>query len=228
MKYTAIVLAAGNGSRMKLGYNKMFYTLNNKPIILLSMQKFLNDLNCTQLIIVVNEKEQDSIRFLLTKFNALNDKCIIVNGSSERQKSVYNGLKEVNNEIVLIHDGARPFITKTLIQSLVEEAKKYGCAIPGVKVKDTIKYVENDFITKTIPREFLYAVQTPQACETKSLKIAQEQAKKEGYLATDEASLIEKYMDFPVKIVESSYENIKITTQDDLIFAEKLYNKYFN
>lgn len=227
MKYTAIILAAGNGSRMNLGYNKMFFSLKSIPLIALSTHIFLNDKNCTQIIIVVNDNEKKEIEIVLKKHDLLDDKCKIVNGSYERQYSVYNGLKNVTNDIVLVHDGARPFITNELVKKLVEEADKHGCAIPGVKVKDTIKYVENYFIKETLPRDFLYAVQTPQACKIELLRHTHKLAKEDNYLGTDEASLIEKYTTSKVKIVESNYENIKITTQEDLIYAEHLYDKYF-
>ncbi|QVK18015.1 2-C-methyl-D-erythritol 4-phosphate cytidylyltransferase [Mycoplasmatota bacterium] len=228
MKYTAIILAAGSGSRMNLGYNKMFFTLKNKPLITLSIQKFLDDENCTEIIIVGNEKEIKDLELILKQHDLYTEKCMIVSGSYERQYSVYNGLQNVTNDIVLVHDGARPFITRELIHQLVEEAKTNGCCIPGVKVKDTIKYVNNNFIKETLPREFLYAVQTPQACQTSLIKKAHELAKEENFLGTDEASLVEKYTPLSVKLIESNYENIKITTKEDLIYAERLYDKYFN
>ncbi len=228
MKFSAIILAAGNGSRMNLGYNKMLLSIKDKPLIELSIQAFLDNKNCNQIIIVVNESDKFDIEAILNKYDIFDDRCKIVNGSYERQFSVYNGLSYVTNNIVLVHDGARPFITDQLIRTLVTEASIHGCAIPGVKVKDTIKFVKNHFIEKTLPRDFLYAVQTPQACKSELIKYAHELAKKANFLGTDEASLIEKYTASKVKIIESNYENIKITTQDDLIYAERLYDKYFN
>ncbi len=227
MNYTAVILAAGSGTRMNLGYNKMFYKIKNKPLISLSTQHFYHDSDCSEIIIVCNENEDKDIKNILINQKLWNDKCKIVNGSYERQYSVYNGLQHVSNDIVLVHDGARPFISKSLIAQLVEEANINGCAIPGVKVKDTIKYVNNLIVEKTLPREHLYAVQTPQACQTKLLLKAHKLAKEEQFLGTDEASLIEKYTTSTVRIVNSSYENIKITTQDDLANAESLYEKYF-
>jgi|SRR5690554_2967461 len=227
MKYTTILLAAGSGSRMALGYNKMLLKIENNPLITLSLSKFNDDSNCTELIIVVNEKEQERIKILLQKHKLITKKIKIVKGSYERQYSVYNGLKHATNEIVLIHDGARPFITKTLINNLIEEAKNYGCSIPGVKVKDTIKKVANNFVKETISRENLYVIQTPQVCKLSLIKKVHNIALKDNYLANDEASLIEKYTNNQVKIVESSYDNIKITTKHDLKIASVLYNKYY-
>lgn len=223
MKYSAILLAAGSGSRMELGYNKILVKIREKPLITLSMKTFLEDVNCTELIIVVNNNDINIIKDLIQ----VNDKCKIVSGSYERQYSVYNGLKHATNEIILVHDGARPFITSTLIKKLVERAKIDGCSIPGVKVKDTIKKVVNDFVQETIPRENLYHIQTPQACKLTLIKDVHEQALKDNYLGTDEASLIEKYTNTKVSIIESSYDNIKITTKDDLLLADILYDEYF-
>lgn len=226
MSYAAIILAAGSGTRMNLGYNKMLLRIKDQPLISLSIKPFLKDENCTELIIVINETDVEVISKLLEK-EITNKQYKIVTGSYERQYSVYNGLQAVTKELVLVHDGARPFITNTLITELVNNAKEYGCAIPGVKVKDTIKVIEDETVKETLPREILVAVQTPQACLTDLLKSAHEKAKEEDYLGTDEASLIEKYTNAKVKVVLSSYENIKITTQEDLYYAEKLYDKYF-
>ena len=226
MNYAAIILCAGSGIRMKLGYNKMLLKIKDQPLISLAIKPFLQDEKCAELIVVINETDLEVIEELLKK--QINNKPYkIVIGSYERQYSVYNGLQAVTQELVLVHDGARPFITNTLISELVYNANDYGCAIPGVKVKDTIKVVEEHFVKETLPRDILVAVQTPQACQTELLKNAHERAQEDNYLGTDEASLIEKYTDAKVKIVLSSYENIKITTQEDLYYAEKLYDKYF-
>ncbi|HEY8364657.1 MAG TPA: 2-C-methyl-D-erythritol 4-phosphate cytidylyltransferase [Haloplasmataceae bacterium] len=227
MNYSALVLAAGNGKRMNLGFNKMLLSIHDKPLITLALQNFIYDDDCTELIIVINKLDEEMIIKILHEHNLFNNKCNIVCGSYERQLSVYNGLKHVTNDLVLVHDGARPFITIELIKSLVREAYKYDCAIPGVKVKDTIKYVEEEFIINTISRHNLYAVQTPQACKTKLLLQAHELALQDNFIGTDEASLLEKYLSVKVKLVESNYDNIKITTKEDILLANLLYNKYF-
>lgn len=227
MEYSAVVLAAGTGSRMGLGYNKMLYKINDKPLITLTLQIFMNDPNCSELVVVVNKKEEELVKKTLQEHKLYTNKLKIAIGSSERQYSVYNGLKHVTKDIVLVHDGARPFITLSLIEKLIIDAKKYGCSIPAVKVKDTIKMVNNGFVKTTVPRENLYAIQTPQACKSSLLKKAHQIALEENYLGTDEASLIEKYTDSSVKINETSYDNIKITTLEDIKLAEILYDKYF-
>lgn len=228
MNYSVIILAAGKGSRMNLGYNKMFLSLNKHPLLTLSSRIFIEDTNCNQVIYVVNEKETSTIQSLLNEYNLFNDKCVIVNGGSERQFSVNNGLELVSNDIVLIHDAARPFISKNLINSLLQNTLEYGCVIPAVKVKDTIKIVENNIVIKTLPRQLLYSIQTPQACKIDIIKKAHALAKNEGFIGTDEASLIEKYNLSKVKTIESSYDNFKITTKDDIQKASFIYPKFFN
>ncbi|MDF2700393.1 MAG: ispD [Haloplasmataceae bacterium] len=227
MNYSVIILAAGSGTRMNLGYNKMLLPIQKHPLITLTSKIFFQDKNCTQIIFVTNKNEVTTIKEILKKAELIDERCLFTLGGSERQFSVYNGLEHVKNDIVLVHDGARPFINQHLIDSLKMNAIEYGCAVPGVKVKDTIKIVNDGFIKETISRHLLVAVQTPQACLTSLLKTVHTKAKNEDYLGTDEASLIEKYSEIKVKVVEGNYDNLKITTQEDIIYADKIYNKYF-
>jgi 2-C-methyl-D-erythritol 4-phosphate cytidylyltransferase len=132
-------------------------------------------------------------------------------------------------DIVLIHDGARPFVTKSLIHRLVEEVQQSGAAIAAVPVKDTIKRVKDLVVTETVERSSLWSVQTPQAFRRSLVLQAHEQAKKAGYIGTDDASLVER-MGHDVKIVAGDYQNIKLTTPEDLIFAEAILanRKFYN
>jgi 2-C-methyl-D-erythritol 4-phosphate cytidylyltransferase len=154
----------------------------------------------------------------------------IAAGGKERQDSVYNGLKQIEDKksIVLIHDGVRPLISPRLVEDLIKQMsdairKKEKCdgIIPGVPVKDTIKETEDGFVRKTLKRGSLWAVQTPQAFPCKKILKAYEEAAKEGYYATDDAALIERYGG-TVKVIMGSYANIKITTPEDLCIAEAL------
>ena len=168
-----------------------------------------------------------TLKKIIQTYNLHDKRCVYVGGGSERQYSVNHGLHHVQEEVVLIHDGARPFLTPSLISSLYEEAKVTGAAVPGYPVKDTIKVVKDFEIKYTIDRSKLYQVQTPQAIRTKLIKKAHEYATKDELLFTDDVSLIEHYQLSPVKIVESSPENIKITTPFDLKIAHILYSNYF-
>jgi 2-C-methyl-D-erythritol 4-phosphate cytidylyltransferase len=227
MDYSVVLLAAGSGSRMKLGYNKMFIELHSKPIVTLSMSHFYNDFSCKEIIVVVNEQEVNLIHDLLLDHQLFDSRCKITIGGRERQFSVNNGLKLVNHDIVLIHDAARPFINQQLIKQLVLEADQYGCVIPGVKVKDTIKVIQNGMVQQTLNRSSLIAVQTPQACKTQLLKEAHQLALTQDYLGTDDASLIEYFNLSTVKVMEGNYDNIKITTQEDIDIAKNIYPHYF-
>lgn len=228
MKYSVVLLAAGCGKRLNLGYNKILHIIHGQPIIALTTTHFYQDPRCKQLIFVCQSEEMDQLKQLLQEHQLFDERCQFVVGGSERQHSVHYGLNEVTQDIVLIHDGARPFLTKELIDDILFETKLHGCAIPTLPVTDTIKQVNRQgFIEKTLKRSSLVAVQTPQGCQTKWIKLAHDIAKSHETLHTDDASLIEFYQLSKVKTVEGSYDNIKITTPNDLITAQQLYKQYF-
>ncbi len=225
MNYRVIVLAAGQGKRMKAGKNKQFIELAGKPVIVHTLSVFEKDPSCKEIKLVINEKEKDIFNELLAQYPMKKIKEL-VKGGEERQDSVYNGLKSLQDEeIVLVHDGARPFISRNVIHKLVETAAIEGAAIVGVPVKDTIKRVNQEgVVEETVERSSLWSIQTPQAFRFPVLMQAHEQAKAEGFLGTDEASLVERIR-IPVHIVEGEYENIKLTTPDDLIIANAILQK---
>ncbi len=206
---------------MRAGVNKQFIELRHEPLIVRTLKVFDSDEWCDGIIVVINEAERSQFEQLFSRFH-LNKIIALVNGGQERQHSVYNGLKALkNSNIVLIHDGARPFVTVEHIHELVTAANEYGAAVPAVRVKDTIKKVHGQFVKETMERSSLWAVQTPQAFHVSLILQAHEQAKKEGYIGTDDASLVER-IGGKVKIVEGDYHNIKLTTPDDLLFAEAI------
>lgn len=224
MKYQVMVLAAGQGKRMGAGKNKLFLELNGSPIILHTLHIFLNDSKCSKIILVTHSKEEAAFQKLLSHV-AGREKIVFVHGGAERQNSVYNGLKKADNEkIVLVHDGARPFVDQIVIQQLVELANQKGAAVVAVPVKDTIKRVAKQQVVETIERSSLWQVQTPQAFRVSILRDAHEQAALDQYLGTDDASLVERMM-HPVHIIEGSYDNIKLTTSEDLYFAQAIIKK---
>ncbi|MGJ3206501.1 2-C-methyl-D-erythritol 4-phosphate cytidylyltransferase [Geobacillus sp. FJAT-46040] len=221
MNYEAIVLAAGRGKRMNAGMNKQFLELGGEPLIVRTLNVFERDERCTRIVLVVNPAERSRFEQLLARFR-IQKVAALTDGGEERQHSVYNGLQALaGEEIVLIHDGARPFVRVHHLHELVNAAVQYGAAIPAVRVKDTIKKANGLFVKQTIDRSSLWAVQTPQAFRLSLIMEAHEAAKQAGYLGTDDASLVER-IGKPVKIIEGDYRNIKLTTPEDLLFAEAI------
>jgi 2-C-methyl-D-erythritol 4-phosphate cytidylyltransferase len=149
----------------------------------------------------------------------------VVVGGASRQDSVFAALRAMERptDFVLVHDGARPFVTADVTERVIEQAREHGGAIVAVPVKDTIKQAsENGTVHKTIPRERLWAAQTPQAFSYELLYRAHESAEADGFLGTDDAELVERLGGAAIAIVEGSYENLKITTPEDLIVAERI------
>lgn len=211
MNYSAIVLCAGKGSRSGLTYNKMLYRFKNKTVYEMSMEIFLNDERCKQIVVVTKEEELDDLKKLISS-----KKIDYVFGGKERQDSVYNGLQVVKEDYVLIHDGARPYLKKENIDDILECLNKNDACLLVVPVKDTIKVCIDGNIVKTLPREQLVQAQTPQAFKTELIKRCYQKGKDKNYIATDDASLVEYFENTEVKAVLGSYSNIKITTPDDL------------
>lgn len=211
MNYSAIVLCAGKGSRSGLTYNKMLYRFKNKTVYEMSMEIFLNDERCKQIVVVTKEEELDDLKKLISS-----KKIDYVFGGKERQDSVYNGLQVVKEDYVLIHDGARPYLKKENIDDILECLNKNDACLLVVPVKDTIKVCIDGNIVKTLPREQLVQAQTPQAFKTELIKRCYQKGKDKNYIATDDTSLVEYFENIEVKAVLGSYSNIKITTPDDL------------
>ena len=212
-----VIVAAGSGSRMNMGINKQFIKLKDKEIIVYTLEKFYKHRNIDEIVVVVKEQEVEFFKKeILDKYNFKNIK--IAYGGKERQNSVYNGLKMLDKkcDIVLVHDGARPFISQQLIDNCIEEAKSHNAVVVGVQVKDTIKVInEDNDIVDTPERSKLWAVQTPQTFNYDILVKSYEDAFKNKFYGTDDAMLVER-IGYKVKMIEGSYNNIKITTQEDL------------
>jgi len=225
MKYIVILPAAGSGKRMKAGHNKLFLTLRDKPILVHTLEVFEQDPNCTGIWLAVKPDERETIQEMLRKFNITKVKGLPA-GGDERQHSVYACVQAAGDEseLMLVHDAARPFIEPSVIAELVEVATKSGAAIAGVKAKDTMKRVRNHIIEETVDREQLWMIQTPQAFRTDILTQAQQQAAQDGFLGTDESMLVER-LGIAVHVVESTYDNVKMTTQEDLLIGEAILQK---
>lgn len=218
MRYEVVLPAAGSGRRMGAGQNKLFLELAGKPILVHTLKVFEQDINCTGIWLAVKDEERTFIANLLTQHNISKVKGLPT-GGEERQHSVHSCIKEMQEvDIVLVHDAARPFITEPVIAKLTHEALEKGAAIAGVRAKDTMKIVQGGIIKETVDRESLWIIQTPQAFRFDLIREAEDVAEKVGFLGTDEAMLVER-LGHEVHIVEGSYENVKMTTQEDLIFG---------
>ncbi len=221
-----VIVAAGSGSRMKRDINKQFIKLDGKEIIADTIEKFYKSEDIDDIVIVIKENEEKYfIENIINKYGFDNIK--LAYGGKERQDSVYNGIKKLNRncEIVLIHDGARPFINEDIIKNSIEEAKENNAVVVGVPVKDTIKVVDSDGnIVDTPNRSLLWSVQTPQSFKYEIITKAYEYAYSNDYYGTDDAMLVE-HIGYNVKMIEGSYDNIKITTEEDLHFGIQILNK---
>ena len=241
-KVVAVVPAAGMGKRFGPGANKPFKSLMGKPLIVWSLETLESVVEVSEIIPVLKLEDMSHGKKLFEEYGLSKIKRIAP-GGEERQDSVYNGLKLLDNTncLVLIHDGVRPFIEKDLIEKAIKELltppapesevkggeekfKGFDGVAVGVPLKDTIKEAENGIIKKTLKRDFLWAIQTPQVFSYKNILAAYKRAMKEKFYSTDDAALVEKYGG-KIKIVMGSYKNIKITTPEDLAIAEFLLSR---
>lgn len=218
MDYSVVLPAAGQGNRMQLGYNKLLYQKDGQMILAKTIQPFLNDPRCKQIIIVHAPSEEDIWETQLRPLMPSHQQLVLVCGKETRTGSVYAGLREVCERVVLIHDGARPFLKQEAINALLETLREEQAAILAVPCKDTIKRVTDMHIEATLDRSLLWQAQTPQAFHIELILQAYEKAIADHAMLTDDASAVEQYTNCSVKIVMGSYDNIKITTAEDLAF----------
>lgn len=228
MSVGAVLCAAGQGKRMKLGKNKQFLELMGKPLFIHTVDVFANCTAIDSLVLVVGKQELDQVRQLLHRFQLADKVARVVPGGKERQDSVFHGLQAFGDTpptYILIHDAARPFVTSGEIERLVSQVKLNKAAVLAVPVTDTIKRgTDQGLVLETLKREELWAVQTPQAFLYSLILQAHEQARHDGYLGTDDASLVER-LGVPVQLVLGGYHNIKLTTPDDIHLAEYLFQR---
>jgi 2-C-methyl-D-erythritol 4-phosphate cytidylyltransferase len=224
MTYQVIIPAAGQGKRMGAGKNKLLIELNQVPIIIHTLFVFENDEDCNGIILAIHPDDEIHFKTLIQKYRISKIKRFVF-GGKERQDSIYHALQTVKEDgIVLVHDAARPFIKTEQIHLLVETAIKKDAAIIGVPAKDTMKMVRNGIVTETVERASLWIVQTPQAFRFSLLLKAYKKAEQEHFIGTDDACLVER-LGVPVAIVEGDYDNIKLTTPEDLFFADAILKK---
>jgi len=226
MNNWAIVVAAGRGERMGAQVKKQFLHLGGKPVVVHALEAFERSSSIGKVVLVLPEEDRDGFDREVLYSYGINKVVEIISGGKRRQDSVKKGLCAVEQgcNIVVVHDGVRPFIHPSLVERVVEEASLHGAAITGVRPKETVKITrkdDHDMVKETLPREEVVIVQTPQAFRYSLLQEAMEKADVEGIIATDEASLVER-LGHPVRIVWGSYLNIKITTKEDLTLAEAI------
>ena len=232
MKVVVIIPAAGLGTRMapvasgkKSVPSKQFSQLGGTPILIHTLRKFAASPEVSEICVALRANEIDGFRSRLEK-EGLQKKFEIVEGGEHRQHSVANAIaaiKAAPDDVILVHDAVRPFVTEQIIREVVQAAAKYGAAIAGMPAVDTVKQVERTsdgaLIKATIPREKVVMAQTPQGFRYDVLKKAFDEAAADGFLGTDEASLVER-SGHEVAVVMGSPKNIKITTPGDMELAE--------
>ena len=220
---TAIVLAAGNGSRMKSSVKKQYMMLQGKPLVYYSLKAFSDCDKIDNIIVVAGEGDIEYLKKeIIEKYNIGKVSNVVV-GGKERYNSVYNALAYTGeSKYILIHDGARPCISKESIEYIIEKVKENKACVAGMPVKDTIKLVdENNNIVDTPDRKTVWMAQTPQAfARDIVVKAYEEMMKEEDNTITDDAMVVEKYYGIKVEMVECSYNNIKVTTPEDIAIAE--------
>ncbi|MDD3270956.1 MAG: 2-C-methyl-D-erythritol 4-phosphate cytidylyltransferase [Syntrophomonadaceae bacterium] len=222
-----VIAAAGTGSRMKSRINKQYMLLNSRPILSYSLDVFEKYEAVDEIVIVANPRDTEYCeKEIVKKFGYRKVKKIIP-GGEQRQDSVWAGLMQLNRDTtdyVAVHDGARPLLTSALLSDLIRQAEEWGAAIPGVYVRDTLKMVDRDgFVGNTLDRSSTVFIQTPQVFRFQEIYQAYKMALEEGFKSTDDAALFEKYIG-RVKVVPGNYNNLKITTPEDLIIAQSLLN----
>ncbi|MBQ3891004.1 MAG: 2-C-methyl-D-erythritol 4-phosphate cytidylyltransferase [Lachnospiraceae bacterium] len=226
MRHVGILLSAGKGKRMGTDTPKQYMDLLGKPVIYYSL-KTMQESFLSEIIMVVSKDDIDYVKKEIVDKYSFNKVTKIVAGGAERSDSVYLGLKEIENPsdvYVYIHDGARPMLTREHVLNLKEDVECFGTAVLGVTSKDTVKLIDEDgFVRATPKRDYVVNVQTPQVFVASDILSAYEAfLKDEGAFVTDDASVMECYGNLPVHITKGSYTNIKLTTPEDFLLAEKL------
>lgn len=228
---TAVVLSAGKGKRMQSKIHKQYLLIDNKPVIYYSLKVFEDSFIDSVVLVVGKDEEEYCRKEIIEKYGFKKVKAI-VQGGKERYHSVCNGINAIcwDCDYVFIHDGARPFVTQEILERAYEQVAKDNACVVGMPSKDTVKIADNDGYVSTTPqRARVWTVQTPQVFLYSLIKDAytqleehEEDILKQGISITDDAMVVEYFNKIPVKLVEGSYQNIKITTPEDLKIAEIL------
>ena len=227
MKVAAIIVAAGSGKRMGQSTKKQFLSIGSKPILAYTLDVFDSVDRVHRIILVIPRGWEAYCQKEIIEKYAYRKEIEVIGGGARRQDSVACGLALVSSdyEIVIIHDGVRPFVTRRMIVESIAEARRFGACVVAVPVTETIKMVKRKgVIDTTLPRKYLWRVQTPQTFRLSLIKEAYAKALKDRFYGTDDAQLVERTKK-PVRVISGDYRNIKITTTQDLILAESILSK---
>ena len=227
MKTIVLIPSAGSGSRMGAKAKKPYLSLGNKPILAHTLLAFEQCSLINEVVLIVAEDEIDYCKTSIVEPFKIRKVNKIIAGGPKRQDSVWEGLKTLNDdcELVMIHDGVRPFVSQEILKKSVHETANSGATVVAVPVKDTIKIVSKKAeVLETIDRSRIWAVQTPQTFTRDVLKRAYEKAYNDRFYGTDDASLVER-LGVKVKIIPGSYDNMKITTPGDLTLGEAILER---
>lgn len=221
IKVVAVIAAGGSGVRMNSEVPKQYLTLQKKPIIIHTLEKFSRCNQVEQINLVVPRADLEKTTQLIKKWN-LTENIDVIEGGKTRQHSVWNGLNRLpdNTDIVLVHDGVRPFISEKIINKCLEETRRWGAVITAIPVSDTIKEVKDNCVHTTLDRSKLWQVQTPQSFFRDLLMEAYQKAWENNIIATDDSTLVEK-LGHTVRVIKGEERNIKITSPEDLKIAEQ-------
>ncbi len=221
MKSAAVIVSAGKGHRLAGEKKKQFLLLAGKPVLCHTLDKFETCPSIDSIQLVVGQEDMDYTLRAIVEDHGYRKVSQIVPGGKLRQESVKNGIDALSRDvdIVVVHDGVRPFVTREMIEESIQAARRFKAAVAAVPVKETIKVVGPDrTVLKTLDRESLWRIQTPQTFQVEVIKEAFRRAAEDGFIGTDDASLVER-IGINVYILPGSYNNIKITTPEDLILA---------
>ena len=224
MKITAVIVAGGKGTRMGADKNKVFLKILGREVLYYTISAFEKNDKIDDIIVVTGKNDIEECQILVDKYD-IKKVSYITEGGATRQESVMNGLKKAEGDIVLIHDGARALVTDDEINNSVADCIKFGAAAVGVKCKDTLKSTDSDgFIAGTVDREKTFMIQTPQVFYLDKILDMHQKALDENFVATDDCMIAEHY-GVKIKISDGSYDNIKLTTPEDMIIGERILRK---
>lgn len=216
----AIIVAAGQGKRMGGKTRKQFLMLEGKEILAHTVDRFEDFSKIKEIVLVIGRDDIESVKAMVRKYGWKKISAVVC-GGKERQDSVKCGLKALSlaSEVVLIHDGVRPFVTEEMINCSIDAAQNFDGCVLGVPAKDTIKICDKDgMVLETPDRSTVWHIQTPQTFSRGLIEKAYEKAEKDGFFGTDDASVVE-YYGAKIKVIHGSYQNIKITTREDILMG---------